>query len=81
MGIDLPEDPLHPSDDFVTGRVRRLVQVDNTGADVGLEITAQRRRTSGDRGEVTSPDEHYISKNVNVGMVKHGVFGTSVRFS
>jgi hypothetical protein len=77
----LPEDPLHPSHNFVTGRVRRLVEVDDTGADVGLEVTAKGRGASGNRGEVTSPDEHYSSKNVNVGWVKHGVLGTSVRFS
>lgn len=32
--FNLPEDPLHPSHDFMTGRVGGLVEVDNTGADV-----------------------------------------------
>ena len=59
MDFDLPKDPLHPSHDFMTGRVGRLVKVDDTGADVGLQVTAQGGGTSGDRGEVTGTDEHY----------------------
>jgi len=58
LGSVLPEDPLHPSHDFVTGGVGRLVQVDNTGADVGLQVTLKRRSTSRDRGEVTGANEH-----------------------
>jgi hypothetical protein len=65
MDFNLPEDPLHPSHDFVTGRVRRLVKVDDTGADVRLQVTVNRRGASRDRGEVTGPNEHY--KKVNVG--------------
>lgn len=59
VDFDLPKDPLHPSHDFMTGRVGRLVKVDDTGADVGLQVTAQRRGASRDRGEVTGPNEHY----------------------
>ena len=48
MRIDnLPEDALHPSHDLVTGRVRGLVEVDDTGADVGLEVTLQGRAPAG----------------------------------
>jgi len=57
-GRNLPEDALHPSHDFVTGRVGGLVKVDNTGADVGLEVTLQGRGTSRDWCEVTGSNEH-----------------------
>jgi hypothetical protein len=57
---DLPEDSLHPSHDFVTRRVGRLVEVDDTGADVGLKITLKRGGTSRDRSEVTGANKHYI---------------------
>ena len=60
--------------DLVTGRVRWLVEVDDTGADVRLEVTTEGRAASGNRGEVTSPDKHYSSKNVNVGWVKQWSF-------
>lgn len=76
---DLPEDPLHPSHDFVTGRVRRLVEVDDTGTDVGLQVTAQRGRASRDRGEVTGANEYY--KKSQCRLVKNGDLRTSVRFS
>jgi hypothetical protein len=29
VDFDLPKDPLHPSHDFMTGRVGRLVKVDD----------------------------------------------------
>lgn len=60
MDFDLPKDPLHPSHDFMTGRVGRLVKVDDTGADVGLQVTAQRRGASRDRCEVTGPNEQLL---------------------
>lgn len=55
---DLPQDALHPRDNLVGRRVGGLVQVDNTGADVGLEVTLQRRSTGRDRSEVTGANEH-----------------------
>lgn len=55
---DLPEDALHPRDNLVGRRVGGLVQVDNTGADVGLEVTLQGRSTGRDRSEVTGANEH-----------------------
>jgi hypothetical protein len=36
------EDALQPSDDFVRGRVRGLVEVDDAGFDVGLQVPLQR---------------------------------------
>jgi len=36
------ENSLEPSDDFVRGRVGRLVEVDDTGLDVGCEVTLER---------------------------------------
>jgi hypothetical protein len=65
LGYDLPEDALHPSHDLVTRRVGGLVQVDNTRADVGLEVTLQGRGTSRDRGEVTGANEHCAKKRVS----------------
>jgi hypothetical protein len=47
-----PKNPLNPGHNLVTGRVGGLVQVDDTGANVGLEVALQRRRSIGDRGEV-----------------------------
>lgn len=54
----LPEDSLHPCYDFVTGRIGGLVEVDDTGADVGLEVTLERRSTSRNRSEMTGANEH-----------------------
>lgn len=47
----------------MTGRVGGLVQVDNTGADVGLEVTLERGSTGGDRGEVAGANEHCAENN------------------
>lgn len=55
---NLPQDALHPRDNLVGRRVGGLVQVDDTGADVGLEVTLQRRSTGRDRSEVTGANEH-----------------------
>lgn len=65
MQRDLPQDALHPRDNLVGGRVGGLVQVDNTGADVGLEITLQRRSTGRDRSEVTGANEHCKGFQIN----------------
>lgn len=58
MQKDLPQDALHPRDNLVGGRVGGLVQVDNTGADIGLEVTLQGRSTGGNRSEVAGANEH-----------------------
>jgi len=54
------ENALDPSDNLVRGRVRGLVEVDDTRADVLLEVALQRRAAIGDRGEVTSSHEELV---------------------
>ena len=51
------EHALEPCDDFVGGRVGGLVEVDDTGGDVGGQVAAERVATGGDRGEVTGADQ------------------------
>lgn len=55
-GRDAPKNALDPGNDFVRRRVRGLVQVDDTRADVRLEVAAQRRAAVGDGREVTGAD-------------------------
>lgn len=38
MAREIPEDTLDPGDDFVGGRVAGLVEVDDTGLEVGLDV-------------------------------------------
>lgn len=57
--VHIPEHTLDPSDNFMTGRVGGLVQVDDTGADVGLEVTLERCAAGGNGCEVTGANEHY----------------------
>ena len=45
----------------MAGGVRGFVEVDDTGADVGLNVTLQRRASMRDRGEMSSADDHYGS--------------------
>lgn len=54
----IPEHALHPSHNLVTARVRGLVQIDDTGRDVALQIALQRRAAIGDRREMASPNVH-----------------------
>lgn len=42
----------------MTGWVGGLVKVDNTRADVGLQVTLERRGTGRDWGEVAGSDHH-----------------------
>lgn len=58
-GLLNTEDSLDPSDNFVTGGVRGLVQVDDTGANVRLEVAVHGRAAMVNGGEVTSSDEHW----------------------
>ena len=51
------EHALEPGDDFVRGRVGGLVEVDDTGRNVGGQVAAERVATSGNRGEVTGADQ------------------------
>jgi len=52
------EHALKPCHDFVGGRVGGLVEVDDTGRDVGGKVAAERVATSGNRGEVTGADQN-----------------------
>jgi hypothetical protein len=51
------EHALEPGDDFVRGRVGGLVEVDDTGRDVGGQVAAERVAAGGNRGEVTGADQ------------------------
>ena len=54
----------------MTGRVGGLVQVNDTRADVGLDVTLQRRASIGDRGEVAgSHKDCYPVSNLQVLLV------------
>lgn len=55
---NLPQDPLHPRNNFMTGWVGRFVQVDDTGVDVGLQVTLKRRATSRNRREMASSHQN-----------------------
>jgi len=54
----LPEHTLHPCNDFMTGRVRGLVEVYNTRADVRLEIPLERCAAIGNGRKVTSANKY-----------------------
>ena len=43
----------------MTGRVGRLVQVNHTGIDVGLQVTLKRRAAGGNWSEMTSSGKNY----------------------
>jgi hypothetical protein len=51
---------LDPGDDLVTGRVRGLVEINDTRADVGLEVALERRAAIGDGGKVTSSNQQFV---------------------
>lgn len=42
----------------MTGRIGRLIEVDHTGIDVGLQVTLQGGAARGDWGEMARPDHH-----------------------
>lgn len=60
LGVRLvvPQDPLDPSYDFVTGRVGWLIKVDNARADVLLQVASKRCATCRNRGVMRSSDEN-----------------------
>lgn len=67
-----PKNTLDPGDDFVTGRVGRLVEVNDTRADIRLDVSLQRRAAIGDRCEVASSDKHCrhkLSVNLSISHV------------
>lgn len=53
------ENALQPCDDLVGGWVRRLVEIDDTGGDVLLEVTAERGAAGGDGCEVAGAYEDW----------------------
>lgn len=58
---------LDPRDNFMTGRIRRFVEVDHAGGDVGLEIALVRGAAYWDRCEVTCSDEYCSRVSVRYG--------------
>lgn len=58
--VHVPKHPLHPSNNLVRRGVRRLVEVDDTAGDVGLDVPLVGRRAIGDGGEVAGPDKHLV---------------------
>lgn len=57
-GKNLPQNPFHPSHNFMTGWVRGLIEINDTRTDVGFEIALEGRTASGDRCEMAAPNEH-----------------------
>lgn len=56
------QDSLDPCYDFVTGRIGRLVEIDDTGRDVGLQVAFQRSTTAWDWSEMSGPHKDYLSR-------------------
>lgn len=55
----VPEHALNPSDNLVGGWVRWLIEIDNSGRDVGLEVSLQWSASIWDWGEVSSANQNY----------------------
>lgn len=55
--IDVPKNALDPGDDLVGGRVGGLVEVDDAGADVRLEVALQRRASVGNGSKVSGSNQ------------------------
>lgn len=55
-----PQNPLGPRNDFVRTGIARLVEVDNTTADVTLDVALERRSTARNRREVTGAHEEFV---------------------
>ena len=53
----LPEHPLHPSYNLMTGRIRGFVEVYDAGGNVGFEVALERGATARDWNEVAGSDE------------------------
>lgn len=59
-GRVVPQDALNPGDNFVRGRVRRLVEVNDAGANIRLQVAAERCAAVGNRGEVRGANEYCL---------------------
>jgi hypothetical protein len=55
---DIPEHPLHPGNNLMAGRVRRLIQINHTGANVGFEVAFEWGAATWDGCEMAGPDEN-----------------------
>lgn len=58
QALHVPKDAFDPGDDLVTGGVRRLVEVDDAGADIRLDVTLQRGGAIGDGREMAGSHEN-----------------------
>lgn len=59
-GLFAAQNALHPSDDFMRGRVGGLVEIDDTAGDVALDVALERRITAWDWCEVAGSDEKLV---------------------
>src|SRR5690606_29545763 len=57
---DIPKNSLHPSDDLMGRWVARLVKVDNTTANVTLDVALQRGSAARNGSEVPSANKEFI---------------------
>lgn len=55
---NLPEHPLHPRYDLMTGRVRGFVEVDDTRGNVGFKVALERGATAWNWNEMAGSHEH-----------------------
>lgn len=62
QGLYEPENSLDPGDNLVTGWVGRLVEIDHSRANVGLDVALQWGASIGNWGEVSRPHENCDSE-------------------
>jgi len=53
-----PQDTLDPGDDFMTGWVGRLVEIDHTRGNVGFDVALERGASIWDWSEVASSNKN-----------------------
>ena len=58
--VNQPKHALDPSDNLMTGRIRRFIQINHPRADVGFEISFKRRASHGDGSEMSGANEQFI---------------------
>lgn len=59
-GLLASQDPLDPGNNFVGAGVARFVQINDTTADIALELALQRGTSIGDWGEVACSHEKVV---------------------
>ena len=57
----LPQHALDPSYDFVAGWIRGLVEINHTGADIGLQVARIGRASLGNRCEMSGADKYFLN--------------------